>query len=446
MKKLIILFFALTSGMAMAQTTSCKEVRVRLDLSYDLYRYFAGTEPVKDDSSDLINNTLEWYKGVVWLYDREGIKIKPHIGKIWRTNDSISSAGDGSRAMYKFAMTYCNKPIASTFDLAQFIDRRSGLHSYSNFGYLSGLNRYCQQFSYICPPVAFGTKIGVYNETVKIAAHEMGHNLGSWHTQHCGWVHPNGYVGPIDSCSQPEPISTTTPVCKIKRQPNKKGTIMSYCDFDINGGIDFQKGFGPLPGDKIRKTLEESTIPCVGTPPPTPCTFTYTNFGPCQPNGTQTRTELSRTPSGCTGTPLLIQPCTYVPPVTPIVKLTPLTRLATGKLYAASYPSNKAFDGIVSDASRWLTCDTATISETYQDKFIDRVELYNGYGPTQTNTYVMVWVDDQFVFGTASNQLQVLTIPINRSNVRKIVCKTFGAQAAGCIRVSRVREWRVFGF
>lgn len=47
---------------------------------------------------------------------------------------------------------------------------------------------------------------------------------------------------------------------------------------------------------------------------PTTCTsFTYSAFGACQPNGTQTRTVLSSSPAGCTGgTPVLTQTCTYL--------------------------------------------------------------------------------------------------------------------------------------
>jgi hypothetical protein len=52
------------------------------------------------------------------------------------------------------------------------------------------------------------------------------------------------------------------------------------------------------------------------TQPPTPaaCTYTYDAWGACQSNGTQTRTVLSSTPAGCTGTPVVSQSCTYVPP------------------------------------------------------------------------------------------------------------------------------------
>jgi hypothetical protein len=67
----------------------------------------------------------------------------------------------------------------------------------------------------------------------------------------------------------------------------------------------------------------------VGTPPPPPpppatCTaFTYSTWGACQPDGTQTRTILASSPSGCTGgAPVTTQACTYVPPVTTCTSFT----------------------------------------------------------------------------------------------------------------------------
>lgn len=47
---------------------------------------------------------------------------------------------------------------------------------------------------------------------------------------------------------------------------------------------------------------------------PPSCAYTYSGWGECQSNGTQTRSLISALPIGCTGTPLpLTQSCTYVP-------------------------------------------------------------------------------------------------------------------------------------
>jgi len=59
------------------------------------------------------------------------------------------------------------------------------------------------------------------------------------------------------------------------------------------------------------------TQACTFVPPVNTCTsFTYSAFGACQPDNTQTRTVVSSLPAGCTGgTPVLTQACTFVPPV-----------------------------------------------------------------------------------------------------------------------------------
>jgi hypothetical protein len=50
------------------------------------------------------------------------------------------------------------------------------------------------------------------------------------------------------------------------------------------------------------------------TTAPATCTYTYSDWSACQTDGTQSRTVISSSPAGCTGSPLLTQQCTYVPP------------------------------------------------------------------------------------------------------------------------------------
>jgi endoglucanase len=52
----------------------------------------------------------------------------------------------------------------------------------------------------------------------------------------------------------------------------------------------------------------------VSAPPPSQCVFMYTTWGTCQSNGTQTRTVVSYSPTGCVGTPIVSQSCVYTPP------------------------------------------------------------------------------------------------------------------------------------
>lgn len=89
--------------------------------------------------------------------------------------------------------------------------------------------------------------IPMYSWTVEVIAHEIGHNLGSRHTQWCGWP-----GGPIDGCFRPEGVCDRGPT------PENGGTIMSYCHLTSNG-INFANGFGPLPGNQIRNRVNKAT-------------------------------------------------------------------------------------------------------------------------------------------------------------------------------------------
>lgn len=88
-----------------------------------------------------------------------------------------------------------------------------------------------------------------YSWNVEVIAHEMGHIIGSPHTHRCCW-NPPARVTAIDGCytiegSCPNPGVPSTAV---------KGTIMSYCHL-VSSGINLSNGFGPQPGDTIRRFI-----------------------------------------------------------------------------------------------------------------------------------------------------------------------------------------------
>jgi PKD repeat protein len=90
-----------------------------------------------------------------------------------------------------------------------------------------------------------------YSWTIMVVSHEMGHNLGSNHTQWCGWP-----GGAIDNCYQTEGS------CPPGPPPTGGGTIMSYCHL-ASAGINFNRGFGPLPGNRIRQRVGQ--VSCLQT-------------------------------------------------------------------------------------------------------------------------------------------------------------------------------------
>jgi hypothetical protein len=79
-------------------------------------------------------------------------------------------------------------------------------------------------------------------------------------------------------------------------------------------------------GIQTRTVLSSSPSGCVGAPvltqscvymPPPPCSYTYSAWSACWQDGTQTRSVLTSSPDGCSGTPVLIQTCVYTPPPNP---------------------------------------------------------------------------------------------------------------------------------
>lgn len=97
------------------------------------------------------------------------------------------------------------------------------------------------------------SNVPTYSWTVEVVTHEIGHNLGSSHTHACVW---NGNNTAIDGCG---PTAGYSEGCTAPLPT--AGTIMSYCHLVSGVGIDFNLGFGPQPGDRIRS--EVYNAPCL---------------------------------------------------------------------------------------------------------------------------------------------------------------------------------------
>lgn len=86
-----------------------------------------------------------------------------------------------------------------------------------------------------------------YSWTFNVLTHEMGHTLNSSHTHDCAW---EGNTVRIDDCYP----GGSCPLWIDPIPVNEHGTIMSYCHLSAVG-IDPAKGFGELPGNRIRGTV-----------------------------------------------------------------------------------------------------------------------------------------------------------------------------------------------
>jgi len=301
------------------QTTPCakRKVRVRLEVSNLNYIYWRDTARCRAYFRQVFKVVQDIYKN-----DPTGITLELMPIKVWDTPDPYTVYPTGSTVLYNYAVTEFAKPEQSTYDLAVYVDRQNGANNKASYAYPGGLNPgyYAQKYLYVCIPIQDAPiqPYPAYNYPSKTLAHEIFHSFGNRHTHFCGNKRDDGTIGVLDSAWQPEAISGQ-PACRIVRKTTTNGTIGSYADLVYNGGVNLSRGIGfKYPRETSLITLASCTsCPCdVSAPEPQPCTYTYSSWSACQPNGTQTRTLISQTPNGCTGTPVLSQSCTYVPPVT----------------------------------------------------------------------------------------------------------------------------------
>lgn len=221
-----------------------KCVRVYLECDYALYL-----------NKGSVVGTVNWitsvYNNVAALYANESISTKISEVFVWTTPDAYSKTSS-----YEALIQFKNTRPAFNGDLAH-LTALGG----QNLGGIAWVGVLCAtgyNYAYSNIQSTFQSTPN-YSWTVEVMTHEMGHNLGSNHSQSCSWV-----GGALDNCY------TTEGGCPPGPAPTNGGTIMSYCHL-TQYGINFNNGFGKQPGDKIR--AEVAAAPCLVTscdPPPPP--------------------------------------------------------------------------------------------------------------------------------------------------------------------------------
>jgi hypothetical protein len=230
---------------ALPEADPNKCVRVYFECEYDMF--------VANGSS--IQNTMNFmtsvYNVVALLYSNDGIQTAISEIFVWNTPDTYATGPSTSDALYSFR----TKRPSFNGNVAHLVSR--GAPSGGGVAWLNTLcGSYAYAYSYIYQSYS---QFPTYSWTVNVITHEMGHNLGSNHTHDCVWdVSNNGIANEmIDGCGPAKGYSGGS--CTVAPLPTNGGTIMSYCHLVSGVGINFSKGFGPLPAARIQSKVYNAT-------------------------------------------------------------------------------------------------------------------------------------------------------------------------------------------
>ncbi|HMG13890.1 MAG TPA: fibronectin type III domain-containing protein [Saprospiraceae bacterium] len=212
----------------------CKVVKVYFECDYQFYQDKGSSV------SNVTNYVTAFFNQVATLYQNENIDIQISQVTVWNSVDPYASLTSTSAVLNSFLT---NTGPNFNGDLAHFLSTRNlgGGIAYVDVlcvkSYAFGVSQIYNTYN----------DAPTYSWTVEVVTHELGHNLGSPHTHSCSWP-----GGPIDNCYTPEGSCSAGPA------PTNGGTIMSYCHL-TSTGINFNNGFGTLPGNKIRDRVSNSS-------------------------------------------------------------------------------------------------------------------------------------------------------------------------------------------
>ncbi len=227
--------FVIKEKVVSPDKAAVKCVKVYIETDYDLFQNKGSAVNVSNYITGLFNQ-------VATLYQNESITTQISQIYVWTTNDPYSgSSSSNYLSAFKSTRTTYNGDIAHLVNIT------------GNLGGVAYVDVICNKsyaYAFSCISTSY-SNVPTYSWSVEVFTHEMGHNLGSPHTQSCSWQ-----GGALDNCY------TTEGGCPAGPAPTNGGTIMSYCHL-TNYGINFNNGFGPQPGNLIRSKV--SGAACLGT-------------------------------------------------------------------------------------------------------------------------------------------------------------------------------------
>ncbi|WP_235297182.1 zinc-dependent metalloprotease [Portibacter marinus] len=228
---------------------TCDDVEVYVEATYKLYNSKGGAASTSNFISAFFNNSAI-------IYRNEGIYTSLKKIAINTSEDGYSNLTTSFDNLNRFGEMTKNKYQQYGAELAHLVD-----HNETSLGGVAWINAMCSNYYYFSSQdyhhgaYAYSSvstsqsNFPDYSLTVFMFTHEMGHNLGSKHTQWCGW---DG--GPIDDCA-----SVEGGTCSPGPTPTNGGTIMSYCHSQQGIGINFNNGFADQPGNLIRAKVASKT-------------------------------------------------------------------------------------------------------------------------------------------------------------------------------------------
>ncbi|OWY23806.1 PKD domain-containing protein [Sphingobacteriales bacterium UPWRP_1] len=217
-----------------AQPDCDKVVKIYFHCDYDMFTDFSNS------SANVINYTTGLFNVMAAIYANESITTQISQIYVWTVPDPYPDSSSSS------SLNAFGAQVGNSFngDLAHLLSTNN-----NGLGGVAWLNKLCansNRHAYSNIATTY-QNLPLYSWSVEVITHEIGHNLGSPHTQACSWP-----GGAIDNCY------TVEGSCMPGPAPVNGGTIMSYCHL-TSYGINFANGFGTLPGNLIRNKVESAS-------------------------------------------------------------------------------------------------------------------------------------------------------------------------------------------
>jgi hypothetical protein len=231
----------------------CRTVSVYFECDYAFYQSQGSSVQA---SADYV---MAFFNQVSTLYANENVSIQVSDIFVWYAPDPYASMTSSSDILAAFRT---NRGTSFNGNLAHFVSTRS---LGGGVGYVDVVCNKAYAFG-VSQVYTTYNNYPSYSWTVEVITHELGHNLGSPHTHSCSWS-----TGALDNCYTPEGSCSPGPA------PIGGGTIMSYCHL-TSYGINFNYGFGLIPGNRIRDRVLNATCIASNGSTAVPTSLSTTNL------------------------------------------------------------------------------------------------------------------------------------------------------------------------